>query len=126
VAPATDRRRTRLALAVLFAATGVTHFVAPRVFEPIVPAWAGDARTVVLGSGAAELAAAALLGRPRTARAGGWYSAALLLAVWPANIKMALDGGALAWARVPLQLPLVWLAVQVGRAGSPPPPVTVP
>ena len=80
-----------------------------------MPGWAGSARIVVLASGVAELAGAALLARRRTASLGGWYSAALLVAVWPANFKMALDGGVLAWLRLPLQIPLIWAAVLVGR-----------
>ncbi|GAC1385554.1 MAG: membrane protein [Acidimicrobiales bacterium] len=110
-----DRPRARLALTAIFTVSGMLHLVAPGVYEPIVPGWAGDAHLVVLGSGVAELAAAALLARRRTASVGGWYSAALLIAVWPANFKMALDGGVLAWLRLPLQIPLIWAAVLVGR-----------
>jgi len=47
-------------------------------------------------------------------------------AVFPANVQMALDSGSgrnpgvadnrlLAWARLPLQLPMIWAARQVGR-----------
>ncbi|GAC1533339.1 MAG: membrane protein [Acidimicrobiales bacterium] len=110
-----DRPRARWGLAALFTLSGMLHLVAPGVYEPIVPGWAGDARLVVLGSGVAELAGAALLARRRSASLGGWYSAALLIAVWPANLKMALDGGILAWLRLPLQIPLIWVAVLVGR-----------
>ncbi|MHB8508192.1 MAG: DoxX family protein, partial [Candidatus Dormibacteria bacterium] len=77
-------------------------------------------------SGGLELACAVALILPRTRRAGGWATAALLLAVFPANIQMALDGGirgagfpmgspVLAWLRLPLQLPLVLMALAVAR-----------
>ena len=102
----------------LFVITGTIHLAAPGVFEPIVPGWAGNARTVVWLSGAAELLAAALLARRHTARVGAWYTVVLLVVVWPANIKMALDGGVLAWLRVPLQAPLIWWAVRVGRSAG--------
>ena len=117
-----EPRAVRLGLAVLFAATGVLHLVAPQVFEAIVPGWAGNARVVVYVSGGAELVASALLVRRSSARLGGWYAAVLLVSVWPANIKMALDGGILAWLRVPLQVPLIGLAVLVARRSPPPGP----
>ncbi|GAC1590672.1 MAG: membrane protein [Acidimicrobiales bacterium] len=118
--PAERRRarwglRSRWGLAAIFTISGTLHLVSPAVYVPIVPGWAGNARAVVLVSGVAELAGAALLARRRTASLGGWYSAALLVAVWPANLKMALDGGVLAWLRLPLQIPLIWAAVLVGR-----------
>ncbi len=114
------------------AGAGVTHFVAPASYERIVPRWAGDARRVVVASGAAEIACGMLLFARRTRRVGGWLTAALLVAVFPANVQMALDAGtehqalpdmpvgrfrSIALARLPLQLPLVGWAVQVARSG---------
>ena len=53
--------------------------------------------------------------QPRQPEAGR-ASAALLLVVWVGNVQMALDAtgtaAAVAWARVPLQVPLVWAALQ--------------
>lgn len=108
---------------------GVTHFVAPRVYEPTVPRWLGDARRIVLVSGVAELVCGALLLGRRTARPGGWLTAGLLVVVFPANVQMALDAGTehqavdmpadrfrlVALARLPLQIPLVVAAVRVAR-----------
>jgi uncharacterized membrane protein len=109
---------------------GVTHFVAPASYERIVPRWAGDARRVVLASGAAEIACAALLSSRRTGRLGACLTATLLVAVFPANVQMALDAGterqavpdmpvgrfrAIALARLPLQLPLVGWALRVAK-----------
>jgi uncharacterized membrane protein len=110
---------------------GTTHFVAPTAYERIVPRWAGDARRVVLSSGAAEIACGALLSTRRTGRLGACLTAALLAAVFPANVQMALDAGtehqavpdmpvgrfrAIALARLPLQLPLIGWAVRVARS----------
>ena len=110
---------------------GVTHFVGTAVYERIVPRWAGDARRVVLACGAAEIACGALLSSRRTGRVGGWLTAVLLVAVFPANVQMALDAGtehravpdmpvgrfrSIALARLPLQVPLVGWAVQVARS----------
>lgn len=65
-------------------------------------------------SGVGELATAALLAVPRTRKIGGLATAALMTAVWPGNIKMALDWRdekplkkAIAYGRLPLQLPLI-------------------
>ena len=117
--------RWRAGLAALLAVAGAAHLAAPHLFVPIVPGWAGDARHVVYASGAAELLGAALVAHPRTRRAGGWYAAVLFIAVWPANVKMALDAGGHGpayqvgvWARLPLQLPLIWWAVRVARTAG--------
>jgi uncharacterized membrane protein len=116
-----------MALAGLFALTGVTHFVAPGIYEPIVPhALPGSARGWVLVSGAAEWACAAALANKRTRRVGATLTLVLLIAVFPANIQMAVDWNrqgafkaAVAWARLPLQVPLVWWAWNVHRHASP-------
>ncbi|MFC9086156.1 DoxX family protein [Nocardiopsis dassonvillei] len=112
------------ALGGLFVASGVLHFAAPRPFQAIMPRSLPAPRAWVYGSGAAELVCGAGL---LTRRAwAGPASAALLLAVWPANVQMALDSGTgrprgpadnrlVAWGRVPLQIPLVWAALQARR-----------
>ena len=110
-------------LAGVFAVAGITHFLAPKPYESIVPS-AIPARETVYASGAVELALATGLSIRRTRRLTGWVSAVFLLAVWPANIKMALDGGrfgsapvAVTWLRVPLQIPLILWARAVARRG---------
>jgi uncharacterized membrane protein len=72
-------------------------------------------------SGVAELlCAAGLLRRARWAPAA---SVTVLATVFPANVQMALDAGSgrnrgaadnpvLAWGRLPLQLPMIWAALQ--------------
>jgi uncharacterized membrane protein len=80
-------------------------------------AWA---QPLVYLSGLAELAGGAALLAPMPApwwrRAGGWFVAALLVVVFPANVQMALDSpNLLTLGRLPLQVPLVWAAVRVAR-----------
>ena len=119
------RRAAPYVVASLFAVSGVVHLVRPGVFVPLVPTWLPGRRAVVTVSGVAELAcAAALVARRPWA---GPASAALLLVVWVGNVQMAVDAGPgaarwVAWARVPLQVPLVWAALQArpvrtGRRG---------
>ena len=115
-------RRSRLALAGLLLVTGVLHFAVPSAYDRIVPRALGDARALVYASGVAELACAGLVAAPRTRRAGGWCAAALFVLVFPANVQMALDASgpavALAWLRLPLQVPLVAWAVRVATRPS--------
>ena len=105
-----------LSLAALLVVAGTAHFVVPRPYERIVPDMLGNAGLWVRWSGVAELACAGLVAHPRTRRLGAWAAAGVFVAVFPANVKMALDGGApagLAWARLPFQAPLVWWAYRV-------------
>jgi len=119
-------RPHRFWLAGLMTATGLTHFVAPRMYERIVPHFLGGARFWVSASGAAQVTGGVLLALPRTRRLGGWWVATVLVLIFPANVQMALDGGldgggwllgsaVAAWARLPLQVPLVLWALREAR-----------
>lgn len=113
-----------LGLAGLFATSGVLHLVKPSVYEPIMPKVIPAHREVILASGVAELALAAGLLYPKTRKAAGWGSVALLLAVYPANIKFAKDAAGsdnktfkgVAFGRLPLQLPLIRTALKAARS----------
>lgn len=114
---------SRTALAALFTFTGTMHFVRPRFFEAIVPpAIEPQKQEAVAISGVAEIAGAAMILIPATRRAGRWWLLALLLAVFPANIHMAVNPDQIRgldlrriprwalWARLPLQpLAMLWL-----------------
>jgi uncharacterized membrane protein len=110
-------------LAALFATSGVIHLVKPEVYEPLMPAAVPAHREVILGSGVAELLCAAGLLHPRTRRLAGWASAALLVGVFPGNLKMAGDlksspktGLKIAsFGRLPLQLPMIRTALRAAR-----------
>lgn len=120
-------------LALLFTTSGVLHLVRPQPFESITPRQLPARRGLVYASGVAEIACAAGLLHPRTRRLAGWASAALLVAVFPANIQMAVDetrrverrlGSGrptnrrrqlATVARLPLQLPLVRTALKATR-----------
>lgn len=115
------------ALAGLLATTGILHFARPRPYDTIIPGWLpGRPRTWTYLSGVAELCCAAAIAVPATRRTGGLAAAALFVAVFPANVKMAVDcrhgstrRRAVAFGRLPLQAPLVWWAWRVARtAGS--------
>jgi uncharacterized membrane protein len=103
---------------------GLTHFLRPTFYDPIVPRiLPGWARTWTLASGAAELACAAAIARRSTRRSGATVAAALFVAVFPANVQMALDWKdrsrrekVLAYLRLPLQIPLFTWAMRVRSA----------
>ena len=110
-------------LAAAFVTSGIVHFVRPQLFEPIMPRWipAAHHRRLIYASGAVELVCAA--GLIRGARWASAASVATLVAVFPANLQMALDAGsgrhpgvmdnaALAWGRLPLQAVMIWAARQ--------------
>jgi uncharacterized membrane protein len=108
-------RRSARVIAGIFAVSGAVHLARPQVYEPLMPSWVPAHREVILGSGVAELALAAGLLAPPTRRLAGWGSIALLVGVFPGNVKMALDAvagddrrlQAATIARLPLQWPLI-------------------
>jgi uncharacterized membrane protein len=85
------RAASRVALALLFVAAGVNHFVHPAFYAAIVPPWLPAPGALVAISGAAEIAGGLGVLVPRLRRAAGWGLIALLIAVFPANIQMAIE-----------------------------------
>lgn len=117
-----DRDRAlALGLGALLGGAAVAHFVRPQFFDRIVPeALPGPARLWTYASGVVEAATAGLVVHPSTRRAGGLIAAALLVAVFPANIKDAIDASdkstptrVVTYARLPVQIPLVLWGLRV-------------
>ena len=100
---------------------GITHFLRPETFDSIVPPGLGDPRFITYASGVAELGCATLLALPSTRRLGGAAAAVLMVAVYPANIYTVKKhwhnprGRAIALARLPLQVPLVWMSWNIAQ-----------
>ena len=119
------QRASPYVLAGLLAGAGVTHFVKPGFYDPIVPhALPGPARAWTYLSGVAEVGVGALVARPGTRRRGALAALLLFVAVYPANVQMAVDAHTtaqkvLAYARLPLQVPLLLWAWQVSRGARP-------
>jgi uncharacterized membrane protein len=101
-------------LAVGMMGIGATHFVNPDPFLRIMPEVLPAHRTLVYVSGLFEIAGGVGLLIERTRRAAAWGLIALYVAVFPANLNMALldiqlDPASpmpswVAWARLPFQL----------------------
>jgi len=119
------RTLVRLLLAALFLFAGTLHLRDPELFLPVMPPWIPFHLVCIQISGLFELLGGLglLLGLLIPARAvqvlTGWGLALLLLAVFPANIYMALahvkihgfpSQPWIGWARLPLQ-PLLIVAV---------------
>jgi uncharacterized membrane protein len=120
----------RRACAAFFTGAGVLHFVIPRQYERVVPPGFGDPSTVVRISGIAEIAGGVALTQARSHKFARWWLLGLLVAVFPANVHMALSPEEigvrvprpLLWARLPLQ-PLmmlwVWRVTAAAREATP-------
>ena len=121
-----------LVMGVFLSVAGISHFILPKSLDAIVPDFLpGDPRLWVYISGAAELIIGAALLMPLSAKIGttpirllAAYAAILLfIAVYPANIKMAIDWRnrtmpypLIAYARLPLQFGLFYWAWAIIKA----------
>jgi uncharacterized membrane protein len=119
--------RHRILLGGFFLAAGALHFLKPRPYESIVPDALPAHRELVYASGVAELLGGAGVLAPRTSRPAGWWLIATMLAVFPANVNMAVNAERfrdvpepLLWARLPLQaLVILWIwRVAIFRRGA--------
>lgn len=109
-------------IAVVFVGAGVLHFVRPGPFVRIVPPWLPAAGALVFWSGVFEVLGGLGVLVPGLRAWAGWGLIALLVAVFPANVHMALHPELFPripvwalWARLPLQLALigwVWWATR--------------
>lgn len=102
----------RYLLSAIVIATGITHFVKPEPFMKIVPDWLPAHRMLVLVSGFFEILGGVGLQIPRVRKPAAWGLAALFLAVFPANINMAVnrilvDNPVILWGRLPFQAVLI-------------------
>lgn len=107
-------------LAVAFVAAGTLHFVRPALYVRIMPPYLPWHEELVFVSGVFEILGGIGLLVPRLQVAAAWGLIALLVAVFPANVHMALHPEigaerfpnfppAVWWWRLPLQLVfIVW------------------
>ena len=111
-------QRVALGLAALvFVGAGVMHFVRPAFFVAIVPPFLPAPLALVYVSGVFELLGGVGLLIPRARRWAAYGLIALLIAVFPANIYMAVEAERFAaelkvspaalFVRLPIQLVLI-------------------
>ncbi|WP_049979851.1 DoxX family protein [Halolamina rubra] len=123
---ARSRTPLRYVMGLLYVVAGVSHFLAPRAFERVVPPQLPRPKALVYVSGAAEVLLGVGVLFERTRRLSAWGIIALLIAVFPANVYTVTDDVApelvperfadaariAAWVRLPFQAVLIgwaWL-----------------
>ena len=107
---------SRFGLAAFWVFAGVMHFVISKQYEATVPSALADWRKeLVVASGVAEIAGGLAVIPDRTRRGARWWLFALLVAVFPANVNMAVNAEdfdqipeAALWARLPFQAVFAW------------------
>ncbi len=78
-------------LGLLFAVAGVNHFWRPDFYLGIMPPYLPWHLELVYASGLFEIVLGILLLVPKTSSLAAWGLIALLIAVFPANLHMALN-----------------------------------
>jgi uncharacterized membrane protein len=101
-------------MAAFYILAGVNHFRNPAFYLRMMPPYLPAHELLNYVSGAAEILLGAMLLIPRWTRLAGWGLIALLIAVFPANLHMALNAEQFAdvprwflYLRLPLQLVLI-------------------
>ncbi len=123
----TPKRILRWVLTVFMVAAGINHFISPAAYAAMVPDALPAPLLLVQISGVAEILGGLGLILPKTRRLAAWGIITLLVAVFPANINMAVNhlplgtthvATWLLWARLPLQLVLIAWAAWFTRADA--------
>tara|TARA_B100001115_G_scaffold34823_1_gene25707 strand:- start:335 stop:670 length:336 start_codon:yes stop_codon:yes gene_type:complete len=104
-------------MAIFYIIIGITHFINPDWFVQIVPPIFGYPLMLVLISGFFEILLGFFLFFEKTKKIAGWGLICLLIAVFPANIYLAMTNGdamnttpLIAWGRLPFQFVFIYLA----------------
>ena len=117
------RNLVRGLVAALFIVAGLNHFRDPTPYLAMMPPWVPWPEILNKVAGAAEVAGGIGLLWAPFRRAAAWGLLALLVAVFPANLQVALHGWPgvdiapwILWARLPLQLAFMAVVWWVGLA----------
>jgi uncharacterized membrane protein len=108
---------SRYVLGSFFVVAGLNHFINPDFYVRMMPPYLPWHLPLVYLSGVAEVVLGGLLLVPRWTRWAAWGLVALLIAIFPANVHMAMNPDVfypstptvLLWLRLPLQgLLIAW------------------
>lgn len=115
-------------LGMFLVAVGISHFLVPRYFRTLVPAWVPAPGAVVAVSGAVEVVVGVLVLVPASRVVGAWAAAALITAYLASHIDAArtatavsprfLDRPAGAVARLVVNLAYIGWAVLVALGAA--------
>ena len=106
-------------MGVAYIGAGVMHFVSPDFYMPMMPPYLPWHLGLIYLSGVAEIGLGVAVLVPSLRPLAAWGIIALLIAVFPANVHIALNNipiggategaGTLNWVRLPIQgLLIVW------------------
>jgi uncharacterized membrane protein len=129
------KRLLLVAMGVFYVLAGTAHFLRPDYYLPMMPPYLPWHSELVFLSGAAEVMCGLGVLFPPTRKLAAWGTIALLIAVFPANLHVAVNNvpvfgakegaGALGYVRLPFQLVLIawawWYTRDEARA-----PLSVP
>lgn len=115
----------RWVLVVFFVLAGANHFLNPRPYLSMVPSYLPWPAALVWISGVAEVMGGLGLLLSASRRFAAWGLIALLIAVFPANLNVALNGWPgvdlpnwALWLRLPLQIVFIWWVHRICIAGG--------
>ena len=110
-------------MSLFYIMAGTNHFINPDWYVRIVPPILPFKTAIVYISGILEIILGSLLIFPKTRFIAGWGLIILLVAVYPANIYVALTNGEamditplIAWGRLPFQFVLIGFAYWHSKA----------
>jgi uncharacterized membrane protein len=118
------RSVSRWVLTVAMVGAGLNHFINPAPYEAMMPEALPAHAALVAISGIAEIAGGLGLIFPATRKLAAYGLILLFVAVFPANVNMAINDLPLGsnrlptwalWARLPLQIVFIWWAYRVSR-----------
>lgn len=100
-----------------FILAGANHFFNPEFYLRMMPPVLPEHELLNYASGVAEIILGVMLFIPQTKVIAAWGLIILLIAVFPANIYMAMEAGKsidvspiVAYIRLPFQFLFIWLA----------------
>jgi uncharacterized membrane protein len=109
-------------LVLFFVGAGINHFLNPELYLKMMPAYLPWHLFLIYLSGCFEIGLGMMVLLPKFSPQAGWGLIALLIAVFPANVHMALHPEAFPtlppialWIRLPLQALLIAWAHWVTR-----------
>jgi uncharacterized membrane protein len=112
-------------MAAFYVASGINHFRDPAFYLPMMPPYLPAHEELILLSGAAEIGLGLALLVPALRRWAAWGVVALLIAIFPANLHIALYDvplggravglGVWNWVRLPFQGVLIAWALWYAR-----------
>ena len=117
------KRIALLLLVPFYVVAGVNHFANPEFYVAIMPPWLPAHLELVYLSGVFEILGGLAVLVPRLRSLAGWGLVALLLAVYPANLHMALNPEQFSaqlpvwaiYARLPFQFVFIAWAIWATR-----------